>query len=202
MKITEIKPRTFLLDFETREELLKTFIRFQEYYESPEFKGKVFSVEEYSKWYVDYYKKESFSYYEDWSGCNVPSYVFDFFRQGQMNPLSAREQSLLAILPSDGLPYYVIGVFQGGSDSVIEHEICHALFYSNEEYKNKVLEELSKYDTTDVQKYVLELGYHDSVLLDEVHAYICASKDSLEEESVNFSEELHLKLVNLVKVYS
>lgn len=201
MNIEEIKPRTFKVNFETREELLKTFIRFQEYYESPEFKDKVFTVDEYAKWYVKEYKKETFSYYSDWSGCNVPSYVFDIFRNGKMNPLSEREVSLLNQLPDDGKKYYVIGTFSGGRADVIQHELCHGLFYSNEEYKSKVLGLLSEYDNGEVESYISNLGYHNDVLLDEVHAYISASSDKLDEEGIKYSNELKRKLKDLVSQY-
>lgn len=198
MKVTEISPRTFFVNFETRQELLKTFIRFQEYYESPEFKGKVFTVEEYAKWYIKEYKKESFTYYDDWSGCNVPSNIFDDFRNGKMDPLSEREKLLLDSLPNDGLPYYVIGAFNGGRKDVIEHEKCHAF----PEYKCEVNKVLEKYDTKGIQKYIKELGYHDSVLLDEAHAYVCASYEYLEGKGVTYPKELKKELNYLVSKYS
>jgi hypothetical protein len=203
MKVTEIKPRTFIIDFETRQELLKTFIRFQEYYESPEFKDKVFTVEEYADWYVKHYKKESFTYYDDWSGCNVPSFIFEDFRSGKMNPLSKREIQLLEKLPNDGEKFYVIGTFQGGQKGIIEHEICHSLYYSNSSYKYSVDKLLSQYDgqLEEVKKYVLELGYHQSVLMDEVQAYISGTPDKLKENNVNYPEELHKELKDVFKSY-
>ena len=202
MKITEISPRTFFVNFETRQELLKTFIRFQEYYESPEFKGKVFTVEEYAEWYVKAYKKESFTYYDDWSGCNVPSFVFEDFRKGKLNPLSEREEKLLSLLPNDGETYYVIGAFNGGRKDVVEHEKCHALYYTNKDYQEEVNQTISKYDTEEVKSYIRELGYHESVVLDEVHAYICATYAKLEEKKVNYPKQLKEELQELVNKFS
>lgn len=202
MKITEISPRTYFVDFETRQELLKTFIRFQEYYESPEFKGKFFTVEEYSKWYIKAYKKEEFTYYDDWSGCNVPSYIFEDFRSGKMNPLSKREKELLNKLPQDGKAFYVIGAFQGGREDVIKHEKCHALYFTNTEYKKEVNQALDKYNIENIKEYIKKLGYHESVLLDEVHAYVSASYDYLKEKKVSYPEELRKKLNELVEQYS
>lgn len=205
MKIKEIKPRTFLVDFETRQELLKTFIRFQEYYESPEFKDKIFTVDEYAKWYMKDMKRETFTYYEDWSGCNVPSYVFDFFREGNMNPLSQREQVLLDKLPTDGERYYVIGTFQGGKKGVIDHEICHSLYYSNSQYKDEVDKLMKPFDESgeldEIKDYILKLGYHESVLMDEVQAYISGTPDSLVEKNVNFPLSLVEKLQKVFLEY-
>jgi hypothetical protein len=202
MKLKEIKPNTYVVDFETREELLKSFIRFQEYYESPEFKDKVFTVKEYSEWYMKTEGKETFTYYSDWSGCNVPSYVFDFFRSGKMNPLSEQEQNLLDMLPTSG-KFYVIGTFDGGAEGVIEHELCHSLFYSDENYKNESLELLSKYkdELSEVKSWILNMGYHESVLLDEVQAYVSASTDDLIEKKVNYPKELHNELKTLLSKY-
>ncbi len=44
-RVHSIHPQIFLLSFPTQEYLAKTFLRFQEHYESPEFRGKIFSLE-------------------------------------------------------------------------------------------------------------------------------------------------------------
>lgn len=203
MKVSEIKPNTYQVDFESRQELLKTFLRFQEYYESPEFKHKVFTLEEYSKWYMKSNNKSEFTYYDDWSGCNVPSYVFDFFRTGQMNPLSEREQKLLELLPSNK-SFYVIGTFNGGRKDIIEHEICHSLFYTIKNYKNEVLSLLEKYkeELEDVKKWISGLGYHESVLLDECQAYISASGETLDKNNIKYPQKLVEELRAISKKYS
>lgn len=203
MKIKEIAPRTFHVDFTTREELLRAFVRFQEYYESPAFKEKIFTLDEYETWYKSYYKKDTFSYYEDWSGCNVPSFVFDKFRQGVMNPLSEREIDLLSVLPNDGKKYYVIGTFDGGKEDVLFHEMCHSLFYSSSLYRKEVLILLDKYDKDlyEVKNYILEMGYHESVLLDEVQAYVLGSKSDLDEDTISYPPELHNQLKEIFDKY-
>lgn len=201
MKVIKLKDNVYQIDFKTREELLKTFIRFQEYYESPEFKHKVFTVDEYAKWYVKAFKKESFSYYTDWSGCNVPSYVFHDFRTDKMLPLSERETALLELLPKDG-DFYVIGSFAGGRPDVIEHELCHGLFHSNEDYKNDVLSEISRHDVSEVRKHIEKLGYHPDVVSDEIHAYISASHEELKKKSVLYPEDLRVNLNSLREKHS
>jgi len=54
-------------------------LRFEEYYESPRFKGRIFTFDEYRKWYVKNSPKGKktgrFTYYSDWSGFNIPSYA-------------------------------------------------------------------------------------------------------------------------------
>lgn len=75
----KITDKINLLVFENQKELASTFVRFQEHYESPEFAGKTFSLEEFKEWYIKNSEKGretgEFTYYEDWSGFNIPSYV-------------------------------------------------------------------------------------------------------------------------------
>ena len=64
--------------------LAATFLRFQEHYESPKFRGRIFDWEEFMDWYAE--QKGKFSYLQDWSGFNLPSPVFEPFRSGWRAP--------------------------------------------------------------------------------------------------------------------
>lgn len=106
-------------------------------------------------------------------------------------------------LAKEGL-FYVIGTFDGGSDDVLEHEKAHGLYYSNSSYKEKVDSLLNEYNKElgAVQKMVLGLGYHESVLNDEVHAYISTGTDYLDKESISYPKKLHFSLKALREKYS
>jgi hypothetical protein len=197
-KIVELHDNIYKVEFSSKRELLESFLRFQEYYESPEFKHKIFDLEEFKEWYVKFYNIDHFSYYEDWEGCNVPSYVFVQFRKGYMNPLSEEERRLLDLIPDKKDKYYVIGVYDQGDPEVIQHEICHGLFYTRPDYKAKVLEAIGKYDVSSVKEYVRGLGYHESVILDEVNAYLSTSPDYLKDNGVHFDENLQKTLKSLL----
>src|SRR6266481_5073696 len=149
IKKSEVLKNIFLLEFETQFELTSTFLRFQEHYESPEFRDKVFTLEEFEKWYTKL--KGSFTYHTDWSGFNIPSYILQPFRNGKFNPLTAKERNLLSLFENDTEPFYIIGVSKDSSSGklLLEHEIAHGLFYSNQEYKEKALAILKKYDLRD-----------------------------------------------------
>ena len=99
MKVKEIIKNIFHISFSTQHELASTFLRFQEYYESPKFRGKIFSFYEYKKWYTANSPKGKktgkFTYYKDWGGFNIPSYVLKPFYQGKFNPLSNKEKKFL-----------------------------------------------------------------------------------------------------------
>ena len=58
----------YLLRFETQYEVTSTFLRVQEHYESPQFHGRIFTLEQYMDWYVA--ENGAFTYFQDWSGFN------------------------------------------------------------------------------------------------------------------------------------
>ena len=89
------KIKIYLVLFKTQYQLAATFMRFQEYYDSPQFKGKIFSVEEYMDWYANVNGK--FSYFEDWPAFNIPSQTLKMFFAGWFNPLTNKEKKLLDV---------------------------------------------------------------------------------------------------------
>ena len=161
--------KIFLLRFKTRREQNSTFLRFQEHYESPLFRGKIFTLAEYRKWYTKW--KGKFSYYSDWSGFNIPSYVLKPFYDGKFNPLSEKEKKLLKLFEKKKGDFYIIGVFGNLRTSALKHEVAHGLFYTNKEYRKKVLRVLRKCDLKKMKKRLKVKGYDDSVLEDEINAY-------------------------------
>ena len=193
MKIIEDIPGIIQVDFETQRELAETFVRIQEHYESPEFRGKIFTLGEFRDWYSR--KNGGFTYYTDWAGFNIPSHIIKPFRTGVFDPLSEKEKALLELLPDRLEPHYVIGTYDGGQNDVLEHEICHGLYYIDEEYRDEVNRLLVRCkNLKDIEKYVLDTGYHESVLMDEVHAYISAHHEYLRKKGINFppiEKDLH-----------
>ena len=66
---------------------------------------------------------------------------------------------------------YVIGIYNNKS---IKHELLHAEYYINEEYKKKVnkeWEELKPKVREHIIGYLKKLGYPDHVIIDEYQAY-------------------------------
>ena len=73
----EIFPNCFILNFKTQYELSSTFMRVQEFYESPfkNIKNKLFSHIQFMDTYANEYG--NFTYTSDWAGFNVPGNVFN-----------------------------------------------------------------------------------------------------------------------------
>jgi len=178
LELTSITPNIHLGIFENQFNIASTCLRFQEYYESPEFKGKVFTLEEFKEWYIKNSPKGKatgkFTYYKDWNGFNLPSWVFDIFFKGEFNPLSRKEKNLLNCLEDKEKPFYFIGVHKKTEElyETLRHEVAHGLFYTKPEYKEETLDALSKFDLTEAKEELLSKGgYHPDVLLDECQAY-------------------------------
>jgi len=195
MKKTQILKNVWLVSFDTQEDLALSFLRFQEHYESPKFRGQIFSLDEFKAWYAA--ENGSFSYVNDWSGFNIPSSVFDSFKRGDFDPLSERERALMSAFDGDSQPFYVIGTNEG-SDA-LEHEICHALFYVDPAYRAATEKIVS--DNLDhlarVFLKVADTGYHESVHVDEVHAYVSANSDWLADSDLKCDTKIVKQLQQL-----
>lgn len=177
-----------LVQADSQYELGSVFLRFQEFYENPEFRDKIFTLGEFRQWYAETYG--AFTYASDWTGFNIPSYVIDKFKTGIFDPLTPGEQELITLFKDRADTYYVIGA-QG--DEVLEHEICHGLFYTNGLYRAEVSAFINSnpHLFTEVFDFVRGMMYHPSVYLDEVHAYATADYDFLKEKNVHLDKEAH-----------
>jgi hypothetical protein len=157
----------YVVRFDSQYALASTFLRIQEHYESSHFRGRVFSLEEFMDWYAA--KFGAFSYYEDWSGFNVPSIAFEPFYSGRFNPLLRKEQQLLRLFEKAKAPFYVIGLYQ---DDDLTHELAHALFYLRPAYRHAIRTAMRGYNTAAIARHLASVGYHRRVVEDEVHAYL------------------------------
>lgn len=193
MGMEELIKDVFNTNFPAQFELASTFLRFQEYYESPEFRGKIFALEEFKKWYIANSPKGKetgeFTYYEDWSGFNVPSYTLEPFYDGKFDPLTNKEQNLLdSFKGRREKRFYIIGTC-GKEKNSLKHEMAHGLFYTNPEYKKEVLEVLKTVDQSVIKSienfFSASRGYHPDVWIDETHAYLVTDLYSLEKMGID-----------------
>lgn len=156
-------------------------MRFQEHYESPKFRGKIFSVEEYMDWYAEECGK--FSYLEDWEGFNIPSKILRPFYNGLFDPLTKKEKALLGLFKKMQGKFYIIGTVEGSKDFIglLRHEFVHGLFYMVRQYRRDVLDYFRTHDISDLVKALADIrgGYNASVFLDEANAYVLTTPDGL-----------------------
>ena len=206
MGIRTVADRVYLVSFETQREAAQTFLRFQEHYESPRFKGKVFTLEGFKKWYVKNSprgrKTGKFTYYSDWEGFNIPSDVLRPFYEGKFDPLSDQEKELLDLFEDNRSRFYIIGVPRKikNTRQLLKHETAHGLFYTNSRYRNEVMRIIRPFDLMKLRKTISAQGsYHENVLEDECQAYIISGDVDLK---VDLPKELQRKLRSVFRKYT
>lgn len=175
-------------------------MRFQEYYESPEFKGKTFTLEEFAHWYASKYG--SFSYAKDWYGFNIPAKVLVPFKQGSFDPLTVQEQKLLEICKEISDNSYIIGVTPGAEffKETVQHEFVHGVFYANSEYRKEVEACVKDHNIKPINQGLFKMGYCNEVAVDETNAYILTEPDTMKKFiSVRNTQQLKKHLENIFK---
>jgi len=183
IKKKKILENIYLLEFKNQYDITSTMLRFQEFYESPKFQGKIFTLEEYKKWYSKM-KGGKFTYYTDWNGFNILSKVLIPFYEGKFNPLSEKEKQILDLFKNNKEDYYIIAVHEEDKNckETLKHETAHALFYTKPEYKQEIIKIIKRFSLEKAKKTLLKAGYCKEVLDDEIQAYSIDSSGKLKPE--------------------
>jgi hypothetical protein len=161
---------------DSQKELGETFIRFQEYYESPnkKFRNNIFTLGDIKNFYSIEYGADLYS--ELWIGFNFPSSVLSPFKQGLFDPLTPQEKELLVLLKYRHDKFYIIGA---QNNSTLRHELSHAMYGYDSKYKSEIDNYIAKnkkgFDK--VSNNILKKGYAKTVLNDELQAYITDNDD-------------------------
>lgn len=203
-QMQEILPGVYHLNFSKRTDLTSTLLRFQEHYESPKFRNKIFTIPEFVRWYKTT-RNGKFSYLTDWSGFNFPSTVVEKFWKNKFSKITAREKQVLLNFSPDQGKFYIIGTYGKTNNKnyklILKHELAHALYYLDESYRNQVQEVLAKVDAKPIHQYLKKLGYHKSVWMDETNAYILTDQDALLEQQITISQNVSHTLDKLFDKY-
>jgi hypothetical protein len=183
MKIKKESENVYSVVYDTQYELTMSFVRLQEFYESPRFKGAYFTLEEYMDYWAENFGHGSFDYPVRWSGFNIPGKVLsnwiEIFEEGVL-----REKEILLINRLRKVfkrdkksldEVYIIGAYKGkGCRSVINHEMAHAFYNLNAKYRrdmNKLIESCDSSHVINAKSKLIDMGYCEDVILDEMQAY-------------------------------
>lgn len=176
LKIKSQPYNSVWISADSQDELGRTFIRFQEHYESPnpDFRGKIFTLGMVRQWYSVKYGADT--YHHDWTGFNFPSRILLPFKQGLFDPLTSEEIELLNLFKYRNDNFYIMGA---QNSSTLRHELSHALYDSNEKYRNEIDSYIKKNrrKLAKTTKYILDKGYTKEVINDEIQAYITDNDD-------------------------
>ena len=208
MKLNKLNDKIFLFTADTRKELTLSFFRVQEYYESPlkGLKSQKFNVFDFLLESMD--DDGTLNYFSYWSGFNVPGKIVNEWHNKQdIEHQTPYETKMFNQLDEAGIdysePYYIIGALTGDTD-VIKHEIAHALYETNTEYREKMLSITQELFNSHNDQYILiktrllDMGYNEEVVEDEIHAYLSSEKKRylVKEFGVDYT-----KLSKLIKEY-
>lgn len=198
----EIKKNIYHLIFPSKGQPAKTLLRFQEHFESPRFRDKIFSLDEYKKWYIANSprgkKTGRFTYYRDWDGFNIPSNILEPFYKGKFDPLSKEEKTILRLFKNKRKKkFYIIATFRNSGRYLFKHEVAHGLFYTNPKYKKEVTKILKRIDRKvkrQITNYLTRYGggYNRKVWTDEIHAHVLVDLNYLNKNKVNSSRLLEI----------
>jgi len=186
MELIKVTDNIFLIKMKNQYQLTSTFMRLQEFYESPyeSIRGNYFTVEEYMDTYAE--DTGNFTYNTDWNGFNVPGDVvnkfFSLFENGMKGRHYLRkEYDLGMLLQNAGVTelekFYVIGVHEDKLDTM-RHEMAHAFYYTDEKFHKKMIQQLNKLSLNtyhDIRCKLIAMGYCEEVIADEIQAYLSTS---------------------------
>lgn len=180
------------LEFPNIFALTATLLRPQEFYENPDFIGKVgFTLEDYMDW--EYKDDGRFEYYENIDGCNMTRETLIPFYDGDFDPLSKKEKRLLRVVePHMTNPnLYIIGTHKDSARGILQHEAAHGLFGTNQRYMisaTGLVEGIKLSDKRKLNKFMTFHNYDRSVWTDEIHAYVMVDTSHLREENIRSIE--------------
>ena len=187
-KVKEIQPRIYCAIIDDDYDRAMLFCRHQEFYESPikKFRGEYFTWMEYMRHYKDYWNKDTFTYPIYWSGYNIPSTVLEksndaFYKETEYDEIM---NDIVFYCANDAMErndgtrcdWYLIGA-SSKDVKTMNHEIAHALYFTNREYRMRVQYQLSlipKKTMDKIDKKLIKMGYVDDrkILDDEAHAFL------------------------------
>lgn len=185
--IKEVHPNIFCALIDDDYDRAMLFCRYQEFYESPykQFRGKYFTWAQYMRYYKDFWKKNTFTYPIDWSGYNIPSHIVEggldtFNKETEydviMNDIYYYCENYPLRYNKPRTDWYLIGA-SSRDVKTLDHEIAHGLFYTNKEYKTRMLYQLAlipKKIMDKIDKKLIKMGYANDrkILDDEAQAFL------------------------------
>jgi hypothetical protein len=135
----------------------------------------------------------------DWTGFNVPNTAIRPFLDGLFDPLACEEMDILDVVRHKQGDYYVIGSDMAGESFL--HEMCHAMYYLNSGYRQLVESILSPEMLPRLREHLLQIGYSEHVMLDEMNAYLVTEKDYLKEQGIKTPTKLRQRLLHIARHY-
>jgi len=175
LKLKQIRKNIFHIKFPNQYLICSTFLRLQEFYESPykQIRGHFFTLENIQDVYAKHHDNE-FTYLTDWSGFNVPDNVIKHFFELFNGRLLRKESQLKSLIQKQILDNpnktYLIATYDTRDES---HEISHGYWYLEKEYRTSMMDIIKRYSHKNmVFRALKKMGYPSKVHCDELQAYL------------------------------
>lgn len=150
------------------------FFRFQEYYENQKYFHKFFTLIDFMEWYNKEHRKSYFTYPNDSAGFNVPSTCLLVFLKNielAFPDKNHYDDLMIYIITQirriEGDVFYLIGTSEEKNDQkTLDHELAHALYFTNLEYRKKVqliLDNMPPIRRNKTNEILMKIGYHESI---------------------------------------
>jgi hypothetical protein len=197
-KLIDLDNCTFFVKFKDNFDMSMSFLRYQEYQESPKFAGKKFTITEFMAWYTKETDPEErkFTYVKDWAGFNIPTVLIG--KVGSMienDDWNEYDQAMLNIyeeisyttmhdivrdIKFDPASTYLISArpdYKGDRRELIMHELAHAMYYLDDEYKRgceRIFKRTDKKLIKDLSNRLIKKGYlsQSVIIKDEIQAFL------------------------------
>ena len=188
MKLTQIKPRVYHATFDDAYSLCMTILRIHEHSENPIFKNKNFTYEQYMDWYSKEHGKGHFTFDKDYLGFSVNSssfrhFVKNFAKKDWTEKEKKYIEDVMNLVGKEDFArkkrFCVINSFEKKKSTVFKHELAHAIYYVDSNYKiaaNKFFKSLKQ----DFRKKIISIvkgdGYPDDQVSDEINARLSTER--------------------------
>lgn len=205
--ILEPEPNTYHVLFRNQRDLAHSMMRIQEYYEgaSELVRGQHFTLEEFLHHFTD--KDGTFTYTYIWAGFNVPGHVVEDWRElfSSRSGLTHKEQQMLDAIDShrknDG-PWYLIASAGRSNSRTSRHELAHARYYLDPAYKSacdELTASMAPKDRRRMSKRLLEMGYCEAVIADEIQAYLSTDTPAANTNRFGEFDDLSLRAMKRLR---
>jgi len=196
-KIEQIKPNIYHVSYDNKDDMHNACVRIFATYETEEFKDKIFTEKEFREWFNKIYGSD---FNDSWSGFNFSSKVIKPFIGGDFDPLNPDEKELIDLFRNINGEYSIIATYSTYKyiHETLPHEIAHALWEFNSEYKDEIRKILNQYNTQSLKDFIKkQWKYKNELLEDELQAFLLTNKDMLEENG--FDTSPYHELMNKIK---
>jgi|GEM_PF-3353153 len=172
----------FWIGWTSHYDMAMSMLRVQEHYESvgDEFRGKIFSLVSYMRWYSHKFGEGAFTYPDDFCGYNYPgreilSLLRD--RRDEIPDWNEYDESMLAIAEfveklAGTDDFYLISTVRD-DEATFKHEYAHAMYGqlpSFKEAQDALVLGLPDETVNRMKVNLIQKGYADGVHLDEIQA--------------------------------